>query len=413
MGGQTGTENLDGPHEAPGPGRPTTDNGSPCDEEQEPVDADDSSLGYSANDVLKLVIGEKASELRWMPPSADASFGPEQGIVPLELEVGPVGNVRRVHSVPKAIDGNGAGPAIAIACPPDRLEADVELRMATGAGALDERIAAVITMSNPEAAALRASIPLAQISGSFRVVPAAGVKTDSLEISALFSRFGHAGVLSGQVEAEEAAGVARAAGIVYGRWPADETCPSVGVPFVPVALDDAAAAELRSAVERVRAVESLPLRWSKLGSSSLSLGIETAAAACFRPGFVSLGMPSHPASLDLPVTVQIETGDGRVNGTVEGTLSTMLGVAGAGLNAGRSCAGATVELKAEACGVSGIDDLAGLEDLSIGLAANVPPDGNAVSGAITILGVRPTMCEPTPDSACGSRGAEPIETGEF
>jgi hypothetical protein len=316
--------------------------------------------------------------------------------------------------VPKPANGNGAGPAIAVACPPDRLEADVELRLATAGGALDERIAAELSASDSQSAWLSASIPLAQVSGSFRVVPAANVKTESLEISAIFSPFGNAGVLSGRVEAQESAGAAREGGIEYGRWPADENCAENLTPVVSVALSDPAAGALRSAVERLRGVEAAPLEWSSLGSTSLTFAIETAEQACFRPGNspsnVHAGLPAPPFGLELPVAVQVETGDGRVNTTLEGLLGTRDGVESATLGAGHSCSGATVELQAEACGLSDVD-FSGLGDLSIWLNADVAP--GAVSGDLRILGVRPTTCEPTPNSSCGSSGPEPIETGEF
>jgi hypothetical protein len=81
------------------------------------------------------------------------------------------------------------------------------------------------------------------------------------------------------------------------------------------------------------------------------------------------------------------------------------------LSATRDCEGDNPMLEAADCGV-GIDT-SGYTNLFVSFSATVLAASGTLSGTLQILGVRPTTCEDTPNSSCGSPGAEAAITGRF
>lgn len=403
MGGQTGTEQLEPelPPE-PSPGSPTNggEHGSACEATAEPIDEADESLGFSASEVFAFALGESESELRWYPPPSAVSFGPELGVVALDVGISLRGNLRKVHFTPKAV--GGAGPAIAIVCPPTRLEADVELELATASGALAERIPAVLTSSHPELAEIRASLELADVAGSFDVTTSPGVSAGKLEIQALLSPYGQAGQLSSGLTSDHGMASSHSR-VVYGRWPADEGCTRENL-IIPVPTSAPPAEALRSAVERLGEVDQAPLDWLESEPATVTLSVETGSVACLGPNSMVSGLV-----FELPLSVHVETSDGRVNTTLPATLSSEAGSVASKVTATRRCEGATQAEQELDCGISGFA-LGDASSLGVWMNATVT---DQVSGTLSIVGVRPIACEPTPSSACPGRGAEALETGEF
>jgi hypothetical protein len=393
LGGQTGTEQIN----AEGTGGNAD---SPCVDHEEPVSPDDTSLGFSANDAFDFVVGSHQTELAWGSALPSVSFGPESGVVGLELEVTASGDVRRVTSVPRASSGE-EGPTIGIVCSGRRLEADVTLRLVTASGALDETVPALLTIADGEFASLTANIELDAIKGSFMVTSAPGVQTDSLSVRALFSKDGHAGVLTGSFQTSSG-GAASQSSIGYGRWPASSPCSAGYEPVIAAPLPSS----LLQALELLTATVPEPLRWSSGTNTTVSFAATAqSSSACVTPP--SLGGAS---TTTVPLDVAIRTADGRLDTTLPGEL-TAAGDTTAELRAWLACSGETPEAQASSCGLSGVD-VGAHTFVSLSLSASIT-QANGIDGELTVMGVPPTTCEPTPNSACGSPGASPIESGRF
>ena len=396
LGGQTGTEQNNGDDVlTPGEG------GAPCDDVKERVELDDAELGFSANEVLAFVVGEHTTELAWRPATADASFGPESGTGGLTLEISASGAVYRVHSVPRS-SGTSGGSVSTIGCPGPRLEVDVTLRLMSAGGALDEHLPAVLSATEAHFARLRASVALEDLGGSFAVSAAPGVTTKALEVQAIFSAEGHAGALTGSVEASMGAS-SRQGTIEYARWPADNPCQNPG--YGPVIAQEPSPA-LARALQQLEAFSSAPFTWKSGSATSVELQVAASELACALPPSGGL-----PASLELPVTVQVRTGDGLIATSLSGALAMSGNTQRAELRAARSCEGATSADQAAACGLGDLD-LGGRTHVSVSLQASISDPGG-VSGSLDLLGVPPTSCKDTPSSACGSPPAGSFLGGRF
>jgi hypothetical protein len=396
LGGQTGTEEWDGQGESAA-------GDSPCEDKAEPVSPDDDALGFSANEVFEFVLGAHPTQLAWASPTANASFGPESGVSALELDVSFSGAVRRVHSVPRERPA-GEGPAIAVGCPGPRLEADVSLRLVSASGALDEQLPAVLEMGAPGFATLTTSAKLESLNGSFAVTPASGVQLGAFSVHAQFSKEGHAGVLRGEVN--RTSGDAASHGLLeFGRWPADNACSSQGDPVIAVPVSSLSASFQR-ALGQLSASGAETFTWNSGETTTIAFGVTAASSACVVP-------PSQVAlaSLKLPVALQVQTADGRVDTTLLGELTAPGGGQEVELRAGRSCEGASPADQASACGLTDLD-LREHGFLSLSLSASIS-EASGANGELTVFGVPPTSCEPTPNSACGSPGSRPIEGGRF
>ena len=399
LGGQTGTEEWVDPGEANGAGD------SPCEDKKEPVSPDDDALGFSANDAFEFVLGAHPTRLAWASPAANVSFGPESGVSALEIEVAFSGEVRRVLSVPRERSGGGEGPAIAVGCPGPRLEADVTVRLVSASGALDEQLPAVLEVGEPGFATLTTSAKLESLGGSFVVTAASGVELGALSVLAKFSKDGHAGVLRGETSTAGRDGSASHGMLEFGRWPAENACSSQGDPVIPVPVS-LLAPPFQEALAQLSSAVAETFTWNSRETTTIAFEVTAGSSACVVP-------PNYGAltSLKLPVALQVHTADGRVDTTLLGELT----APGAGeqveLRAGRSCDGESPAAQASACGLSGLD-LREHGSLSLSLSASIS-EASGANGELTVFGVPPTSCEPTPNSACGSPGSSAIEGGRF
>jgi hypothetical protein len=399
LGGQTGTEEW--ADDGKGPGSPTTGEGSGCEDEEQDVTSDDASLGFAFDEVAAFVIGEHSTALAWGSANPSASFGPESGLGTIALGIDWAGGVKRIHSVPRYPDG-GAGPAIGIVCPPDRLAADVTLRLTSGGGAFAESIPARVVVESAGRAELEAAIQLDQLQGSFQVTLGADSITRSVAIRAAFTESGFAGDLSGSIETNHG-GAASQGGVIYARFPAQNPCNTTSLE-VPVPLTAPGASELAGLLAALGDGEH-PLAWKTGGTTAIDFEVTPAGVACQAgDDFTGSG-----AGLSLPLAVALQTSDGRVDTMLAGSVSTADGATW--LRAGRSCDGADVAAQAELCGLRDVNT-SGYTNLSLSLSTTFAADG-VFRGTLDVLGIPVTNCQPTPQSSCGSPGAMSIETGTF
>ncbi len=402
LGGQTGTEGIvDNPREGGGVGSPTNGEDAACEETEQDVAADDASLGFAFEDVAAFVIGEHDTDLAWADATQSVSFGPETGTSSLTLGIDWSGKVKRIHSVPRQ-DSGGAGPEIAIGCPPDRLAADVTLRLNSGGGALAESVPARVFVASAERAVLSASIPIEQVGGTFRVTLTPGSLTRALVIRAAFTELGLAGELSGSIESQ-GDGSASQRGVTYARFPAENPCER-GTLQVPVPLTAPGASELTGFLAELRD-EERSLTWRSGPTTTIDFEVAPVEVAC-QAGDDGTGMGS---ALSLPLALALRTGDGRIDTMLAGSVTS--NASGISLRAGRSCDGATVSEQLESCGLGDFDTSAH-EDLSLALTAT-PAMGGGLRGSLDVLGIPVTNCQPTSMSACGRPGPVSIDAGLF
>lgn len=399
MGGQTGTEGLTDP-KGEGGGSPTNGEDSPCKDEEQDVASDDASLGFAFDDVAPFLIGEHDTDLAWGNPTSNVSFGPESGTGTLTIGIDRTGGVKRIHSVPR--DSGGAGPAIAIGCPPDRLAADVTLRLTSAGGALAESVPARVFVESAERAELSVSIPIEQVSGTFRVTLAPGAVTHALAIRAAFTEFGLAGDLSGGIETESN-GSASHGSVTYARFPAANPCNTNEL-AVPVPLTAPGAAELSGFLAALRSGER-PLTWKSGSTTTITFEVTPAEVACQSGDDIT----GFGAGLSVPLALSVRTEDGRVATMLAGSVSS--GSGDVSLRASRTCDGDSVVEQLERCGLADFDT-SGHSNLSLSLTA-MPAMGGGLRGSVDVLGVPVTNCQPTSMSACGSPGPVSIEAGTF
>ncbi|MGC4086494.1 MAG: hypothetical protein QM756_01095 [Polyangiaceae bacterium] len=101
-----------------------------------------------------------------------------------------------MHYTPRTDNGAGA----AIGCPADELQVDAELRLESSGGALAERRQVVLRATSASKASIRADLPLAEVAGSLRVVPASGYKVTSPVVVAEVDAATTHGALEGLLE---------------------------------------------------------------------------------------------------------------------------------------------------------------------------------------------------------------------
>lgn len=401
LGGQTGTEGIvENPREG-GAGSPTNGEDAACEETEQDVAADDASLGFAFDGVMGFVVGEHDTDLAWSEAPQNVSFGPETGTGSLTIGIDWSGKVKRIHSVPRQ-DSGGAGPGIAIGCPPDRLAADVTLRLNSGGGALAESVPARVFAASAERAVLSASIPIEQVSGAFRVTLAPGALTRALVIRAAFTELGLAGELSGSIEAQ-GNGSASVRGVTYAVFPAENPCERSSLQ-VPVPLTAPGAAELSGFLAALRS-EPRPLSWRSGPTTTIGFEVAPVGVAC-QAGDDGTGSGS---GLSLPLALALQTADGRIDTMLAGSVTS--NTSGISLRAGRSCEGASVEDQLESCGLEDFE-IGARRDLSLSLTA-MPAMGGGLRGSIDLFGIPLTDCQPTSMSACGSPGPVSIDAGVF
>lgn len=428
-GGQTGGEYE--------PGGPTA--GEPCDREVRVVSLDDATdLGFSATEVLAGALGARQSTVGWAPadtletfPGVTLEYGPESGEQALTIEVtSSASEAELVHFVMPEPGEGEAGPLIATelpdGCPPDRLEIGVEVHFETGGGALDETFEAVLQASDPRLMSFSAELPLSELGGSFtasfdteNAAFPGDYQLGSLQISGNVYPGGTSGKLSSLLSFE-GGGVAGGGFLAFARWPADDPCGEVDPGLggdVPVPLTtqvgEGTAADALAAVD---ASSASSLAWNGGESTSLTLGLEALDVACVTfpegPGSES------PQGLDIPVNVELSTGDGLLAAQLPGRLWVLpdgSGFESLTLDASLFCDEGSPEASALLCGVTGL----GLEDfdvIRVGLEASFAPDadGRLSAGEVVVEGARALLCaELPPESGSGGSSSPGCAGYEF
>ncbi|WP_437931483.1 hypothetical protein WMF37_20235 [Sorangium sp. So ce291] len=136
-----------------------------CDEEAEDIGADVvSPLGFSANEVIAALSGERSAPLTWA----------KGGSTTAAVSLGELVSARFVRS--QVAEGGGpegsgpgvAEPALAVNCA-DHLQIDVPLAFATEDGAFDESFSITLRAPQVDAGSYHHKIDLEALQGSYEV----------------------------------------------------------------------------------------------------------------------------------------------------------------------------------------------------------------------------------------------------
>ncbi|HEX6242794.1 MAG TPA: hypothetical protein VFZ61_17900 [Polyangiales bacterium] len=184
--------------------------GSGCKETQsEEVALDaDTELGFRAGDVLSFIEGVHEETLTWNAQSV-ASYGPESGQQALTLEVTRKGAPRLTRYTHDSSRGEEVGSD----CSP-AIEVDVELRVKTAQGALDEQLTGTLQIKSALSASLYVNPKPDKLGGSFHIteVHSPGFKLVQLFLRIEFTKFGTSGELRPTFERRDSGSVGASAG---------------------------------------------------------------------------------------------------------------------------------------------------------------------------------------------------------
>lgn len=216
-------------------GNPERDNGgevggSNCDATRTPIEFDqESSLGFSAADVVALAAGSHSETLAWLQSELVDSSGGEPTEVEVHIEFGD--EARFVDLEPKSGGDDGllgeGGPGIGHDCH-DRLELEATLSVKTADGALDESVPVVVWAETARLAQATFSLDADELAGSLEVAVKGppGLEPDGppkLGFHVRIADVGFAGNIGVQAtfQGDEAA-VAGAGPLA--QWPKDNPC---------------------------------------------------------------------------------------------------------------------------------------------------------------------------------------------
>ncbi|XXY23091.1 hypothetical protein WME88_26100 [Sorangium sp. So ce216] len=169
-----------------------------CDEEAEDIGADVvSPLGFSANDVIAALSGERSAPLTWA----------KGGSTTAAVSLGELVSARFVRSQPAkggGPEGSGPGiaePALAVDCA-DHLQIDAPLAFATEDGAFDESFSMTLRATQVDAGSFYHTIDLEALQGSYEVteVDPAEFKEVTVHLSGTLSSSAVDGTISGMAE---------------------------------------------------------------------------------------------------------------------------------------------------------------------------------------------------------------------
>ena len=294
----------------------TPGGGVDCDATESDVEAGQSTeLGFSAQEVVDLVSGERRASLLWLE-SPKVEYGPETGESEIRLTVEVVGSPRFIDREPRP---PGAGsetelPIYAPACN-DSIELDLRIGVVTAGGALDEIAETTAIASARDFAVTGFSLSLDSLMGSFeaKVEPPPNAEFTvpvPLSVRLGFTEYGLLGSMNMGGEFRALDGSVGAA--TYGdiaRFPADDYC---GPDTIGVAADQSVRGlSIASALEPLNAMSPVQLRYDGGDSAELALSFSNAEPRVC----VSLGVAGG-ISLEFPGVVTLMSTDGRVDGNV-------------------------------------------------------------------------------------------------
>jgi hypothetical protein len=158
-------------------------------------------LGATAASVLEPVLGTHTAPLLWNADTGTLTVGPEQGLSEVEVTASYAGGTIRWARFGQESDESAqAASTPALSCAVDRLEIELDVRLRTGGGALDERFEAWLGATAVDNAQLATNLPFHELQGSLFAMTPQGVSVNFVQVSAVWDVMGFRGTLMGGVE---------------------------------------------------------------------------------------------------------------------------------------------------------------------------------------------------------------------
>ena len=286
---------------------------------------EDSTLGFSPNDLLAFASGTKEETIQWQMPRTGLTYGPESGDRAITITVTPKGTAHHVEPAPPGsnlIDHGGAGPAIDLdsSMCTSWIEIDVEVTVESQGGAIDERFDAVLRGHTPHMASLYVSIKPEMFQGNFEAQldsTLGELVIGGLQLGLRFSSFGVSGTFDAWFQSVSTAG-GDSAGVATGG----------GAPLAIIGaascIGSGFAVGLEDAVENVTAQDALDMlaehpeidiTWETDATTTSSF----AFAPATQSGCVLLDN-ELPGDLSIVIdgTLSMTSADGRLEGSWPG-----------------------------------------------------------------------------------------------
>lgn len=286
------------------------------------VEIDPSSvtaLGFSAQAVLGLVVGQHTAPLAWL--DSEVEYGPEDGRSELTLTITAAGAPLLVDRELAAGSDGAASFTPDLGAPSpcrDSLRIAATLAITTSSGALDEVVDGIFEAYEGDFAHGRLGIDLAALRGSFSAAPAipenSVLTASTLGLELGFTEFGASGAftLGSVFESPGTVGMGTSGEIAH--FPADSYCG-------PTAASVGAAQTVRGlsmarALESLNAAGSTTVRYLSAEASELDMDFSSAAErACANFETSVYGnWPPGLMTLEFPGAVQLSSLDGLIAG---------------------------------------------------------------------------------------------------
>jgi len=367
-----------------------------------------SALGFAAADLLDNAGGTRQQTLRWQTLRF-GSYGPETGEQTLHVTITPVGSTARLVDYRQ----KQGGGEIALDCA-DQLEVDVELRLVSGGGALDETVRSKLVARRAEVSTLSASFDPEKLAGSLTVSAAelgAGWQVRALNLSVQATRYALSGSLAASFEKRTSDSVGQSPGAgplaVFGLAPCDN---GIAVPLSATGTASSAAT-LSLLMEHANA--SLTTGSSE---QAVTLAFEPAGDACqlFADEYAADAGPAVQISGALVVKAADGAIDGRWPVVVRGNpdpTGALVGPVTLELDSRANAAGSTL---AERYGITQLDTT-GYDSTGVRVMFSLSAE-SGWSGSIVVEGFVDPVCpaaQPGSSSSPGCPGSERSELASW
>lgn len=406
-GGQTG--DLSGNND--GDGLEGSANGC-VEHKEELADFDEQTDAGSAEELLSYAEKTFDAPIVWKQATDRQSWSlsPESGEGSLHIAVTRGAKAYRLtYTQPENDSGQELAAAI---CPPPRLGVEASVSVTTGGGALAESFDTLLRSDTVGVATFSVPLDLAKISGALSASNRdADAKLGQIELEGVLTSAGTTGSISGMEQVTHgsgADGVSSASPAELAVWPGGAACAAATPQGdgLDVALDgEVLGATGAASLRAVTPAAPVAITWLGGESTTLSVSIESSGAGCFRVSDSPLPQDAGPL-VSYPVTVGLESEDGRISGSYPGTVE----VRGVGddrrVTAAIKLSVPVAEL--DSLGFSSVAVPSGTETVMLELEASAKPESRAGSLTLFALSASPCAAESaSSDSNGASSGAAP------
>ncbi len=367
------------------------------------------SLGFGAQAVLDLVMGEHALPLAWL--DSNIEYGPERGRSEITLAI-TAARAPLLMDRELAAGSDGAGSFdsddFASLSPPcrDSLRIPATVAIATSSGALDEVVEGIFEAYEGDFAHGGVAIDLASIRGSFSAAPAIpgnGVLTASaLTLELGFTELGASGAfaLATTFESPDSIGMGTSGEIAH--FPADNYCG-------PTAISASAEQTVRGlsvsqALASLNAANGTTVSYHTGGTAELHLDFSSAAErTCARfDASVYGNWPPGIMTLEFPGAVELSSTDGLIDGSIPLLISTTNQNAAGTImtDAWAEVANTTDDARSAALpaefGIQAMLDASEFDGVAVEFRSNVAGIGTNPSGLLIVDGLDVPDCVNNP-----------------